>query len=190
MTGRGHVTVALWNPKTPANIGGVLRAAGCFGADLVVVAGKRSTVSLRHLPTDTASAWKHIPTIQVDDPFDAMPLGAMPVAVDLVPNATPLPRFVHPERAFYLFGPEDGTLSGKMLLRCPLRVMVPTTQCLNLASCVNVLLYDRMVKNEKAILGRDGRTHRGELQGRAIAPIAGKETRDKHYNDMQRSHPS
>lgn len=147
---RGFAAIALWNPKTPANVGGVLRAAGCYGADLVVIAGRRRVNSIRYLSTDTQRAWRNIPTLQVDDPFDAMPLGAIPVAVDLVDDATPLPRFVHPDRAFYVFGPEDGTLRGKILERCKYRVMVPTAHCMNLAATVNVILYDRMAKRPKA----------------------------------------
>jgi tRNA(Leu) C34 or U34 (ribose-2'-O)-methylase TrmL len=143
---RGYVAIALWNPKTPANVGGVLRAAACYGADLVVVSGKRREMCLKRLATDTTDAWKHIPVLQPADPFDALPFEAIPVAVDLLPSATPLPRFVHPERAFYVFGPEDGTLRGAILERCQYRVMVPTSQCMNLAATVNVILYDRMAK--------------------------------------------
>ena len=147
---RGYVAIALWNPKTPANVGGVLRAAGCYGADLVVIGGKRRIPTLRHLATDVGDAWKHIPTLQPEDPFDAMPLGAIPVAVDLVEGAIPLPRFVHPERAFYVFGPEDGTLQATITKRCKYKVMVPTAFCMNLAACVNVILYDRLAKMEAA----------------------------------------
>lgn len=150
---RGYVAIALWNPKTPANVGGVLRAAGCYDADLVVIAGKRRIHTLSRLATDTMAAWKHIPTIQPEDPFDAMPLGAIPVAVDLIDGAIPLPRFVHPERAFYVFGPEDGTLQAQITSRCKYKVMVPTAACMNLAACVNVILYDRMAKLSRARIG-------------------------------------
>ena len=143
---RGHCTIALWNPKTPANVGGVLRAAGCYGVDLVVIAGKRRLNTLQHLSTDTQSAWKHIPTIQPEDPFDVMPLGAIPIAVDLLEGAIPLPVFPHPERAFYVFGPEDGTLREAITSRCAHKVMIPTAFCMNLAATVNVVLYDRLAK--------------------------------------------
>lgn len=146
---RGFVAIALWNPKTPANVGGVLRAAGCYGADLVVVAGKRRINTLRHLATDTQSAWRHIPTLQPEDPFDVMPLGAIPVAIDLLDDAIPLPRFYHPERAFYIFGPEDGTLRETITSRCKYKVMVPTAFCMNLAATVNVVLYDRLAKQQQ-----------------------------------------
>lgn len=143
---RGYSAIALWNPKNKANVGGVLRAAGCYSADLVIIAGKRRVNTLRHLSTDVGSAWKHIPTLQPEDPFDAMPFGAIPVAVDLIEGATSLFNFVHPERAFYVFGPEDGTLRDTITSRCKYKVMIPTTHCMNLAACVNVVLYDRAAK--------------------------------------------
>ena len=40
----------------------------------------------------------------------AMPAGAVPVAVELVPGAEDITWFEHPENAAYVFGPEDGTL--------------------------------------------------------------------------------
>ena len=143
---RGYAAVCLFRPKTLANVGGVFRAAHCYRASLVILAGDRRLTAVRHCATDTMRAWKHIPVLQVDDPFDAHPLGAVPVAVDLVPDAVPLPAFKHPERAYYVFGPEDGTLGGATLARCAHRVMVPTRHSMNLASCVNVVLYDRLAK--------------------------------------------
>lgn len=143
---RGYVAIALHNPKTPANIGAVLRAAGCYAANLVVIGGKRGSRTLTGISTDTQKAWKHIPTLDVEDVFDVMPLGAIPIAVDLVEGAISLPRYVHPERAFYVFGPEDGTLGGDILRRCRDRIMVPTSYCMNLAATVNVILYDRRAK--------------------------------------------
>ena len=143
---RGFIAIALWNPKTPANVGGVLRAAGCYSADLVVVSGKRRINTLRHLATDTQAAWKHIPTLQPEDPFDTAPLGAIPIAVDLLPGATPMPFYAHPERAYYIFGPEDGTLPDSVVRRCRDVIAIPTAYCMNLAATVNVVLYDRVAK--------------------------------------------
>lgn len=139
---RGYAAVALDNPKYDGNIGGALRAAYCLDANMVVLSGTR----FRREATDTIHAWKHIPTHQVSDVFDALPVDCTPVAVDLVEGATPLPRFQHPERAFYIFGAEDRTLGEPILARCKHRVVIPTRLCLNLACAINVVLYDRIVK--------------------------------------------
>ena len=140
--------MALVNPKTPANIGGVLRAAGCFKAALVVIGGPRPA-RLSRLATDTQKAWRHIPHVLVPDVFDAIPYACVPIAVDLLPDARPLPSYIHPERAFYIFGAEDATLNKAITERCHDKIVIPTNFCLNLAACVNVVLYDRLAKGLK-----------------------------------------
>ena len=74
----------------------------------------------------------------------------VPVAVDILPGARCLTTYVHPERAFYIFGPEDGTLGEVITKWCRDVVYVPTAFCMNLAAAVNVVLYDRMAKMERA----------------------------------------
>lgn len=145
---RGYAAIGLNNTKFPVNVGGVMRAAGCYGADLVVVGGPRPKRMLKN-PTDTQKAWRHIPTILVDDVFDAAPYKAIPVAVDLIDGATPLMDFKHPMSAFYIFGAEDQTLGKAITSRCAHVVYVPTVHCMNLSAAVNVLLYDRMAKEGK-----------------------------------------
>ena len=140
----GFASIGLVRPKTPANVGGVLRAAYAYGVAQVVISGNRSG-DIRH-GTNTSRAERHMPVVVVDDLLAVRPYDTPIVAVDLVPNACPLPDFRHPSRAFYVFGPEDGTLGGEIIRAATHRVMVPTRTCMNLAACVNVVLYDRMAK--------------------------------------------
>lgn len=137
-----YAAIGLSNPKTPANVGGVLRAAGCFGVSLVVTTGQRYT----RAPTDVAKAYQSIPLLHVSDLHAAVPFDCVPVAVELTAMSRPLPRYVHPPRAFYVFGPEDNTLPGEILRWCQDVVVIPSNGCLNLAAAVNVLLYDRLAK--------------------------------------------
>ena len=139
---RGYACIALVRPKTPANVGSVLRAAHCFGASLVVTSGHRYTRS----PTDVTKAWRHIPFMHTDDVFGAVPYCCSPVAVDIIEDAKPLPLFQHPEQAFYIFGAEDETLRKDITSLCKHKVVIPTSYCLNLAAAVNVVLYDRVAK--------------------------------------------
>jgi tRNA(Leu) C34 or U34 (ribose-2'-O)-methylase TrmL len=132
-------------PKTPANVGSVLRAAHCYGSALVAHTGKR----YRHASTDTMKAWRHLPLLSVEDLFSIIPHDCTPVAVDLLPDAVSLVTYAHPERAFYIFGPEDGTLGRAITARCRDRVFVPTAFCMNLAAAVNVVLYDRAAKQHR-----------------------------------------
>lgn len=141
-TTRGFAAIGLFNPKDTNNMGGVLRAAGCYGASMVAVSGARFGKS----STDTQKAWKHIPTIQTDDLMSVIPFGSVPVAIEFIKSARPLTNYVHPESAFYLFGPEDGSLRTDLVARCRDVVYVPTEHCMNLAATVNVVLYDRMAK--------------------------------------------
>jgi tRNA(Leu) C34 or U34 (ribose-2'-O)-methylase TrmL len=142
---RGYAAIALVNPKSGHNVGGAMRAAQVYGADLIVLGGERPKTLLRH-PTDTMRAWKHIPTVLSQDVFDVMPYDCVPVAIELIRSATPLLTFHHPERAFYVFGAEDATLGKTVIARCAHVVFVPTAGSMNLAATANVVLYDRLAK--------------------------------------------
>lgn len=144
-TGRGYACIGLHEPKIAANVGAVLRAAGCFGAALVAISGQR----YKHAWTDTQKAWKHLPLLEVDSLESAVPHGCIGVAVELLEGAASLPAYVHPERAFYVFGGEDRTLGPDVLKWCRDRVQIPTAYCLNLAAAVNIVLYDRTAKRKR-----------------------------------------
>lgn len=143
MSARGFSAIGLVRPKVPENVGSVLRAAHCYGAALVAIQGDRTPVQSI---LDTPKTWRHLPVLRSEDLHALIPYDAIPVAVDLVDDAEELMGFKHPQRAFYVFGPEDGTLGKVILDWCPRRVMIPTRDCMNLAATVNVVLYDRMAK--------------------------------------------
>ncbi|MCL6416817.1 RNA methyltransferase [Aestuariirhabdus sp. Z084] len=145
MSNLPRVCIGLNNPKSPTNVGAVMRAAGCYGADAVHYTGQRYARAAK-FHTDTKKAAGKIPLTAVDSLLDQIPEGAALVCVEIVEGATPLPAFEHPERAFYAFGPEDGTLPQAVIDRADAVVYVPTIGCMNLAASVNVLLYDRLAK--------------------------------------------
>ena len=137
--------VGVVSPKHAVNVAAVLRATKCHGANFVVYSGKRYQ---KH-SADTASAIRDVPLFYAamnESIFDYVPFGCVPVAVDLVENAISLVEYEHPEQAFYVFGPEDGTLGHRTLSKYRDRVYVPTNGCMNLAATVNVVLYDRRAK--------------------------------------------
>lgn len=149
---RGYACIGLDNPKSPLNVGSALRAAGIYGAGLVITSGKRYT----RAPTDTMKHYRHLPLLNVDNLYAAIPFDCVPVAVDLVPRAKPLHEYTHPERAFYVFGAEDATLGDRVLSWCRDRVYIPTNGCMNLAATVNVVLYDRCVKRGFPVEEKNG----------------------------------
>ena len=139
---RGFCAIGLVNPKTNHNVGAILRAAQCFDAAFVAVTGHRYS----RASTDTMNTSAHRPLFHAADLFDLCPFDCEPVAVDIVPGAVSLDYFRHTPRAFYIFGPEDGTLGKAITDRCARSVVIPSRFCLNLAAAVNVVLYDRTAK--------------------------------------------
>lgn len=146
------VAIGLVNPKSPSNVGAVMRAAGCFGADSVFFTGRRYGLAAR-FHTDTKDASRTIPLTGVTCLVESAPEDTKIVCVELVEGAIPLTEFRHPDRALYIFGPEDGTISQDVIDRADTVVYVPTVGCMNLAATVNVLLYDRIAKSAQTGAG-------------------------------------
>ncbi|WP_404344034.1 RNA methyltransferase [Pseudoalteromonas mariniglutinosa] len=138
-------TIGLINPKSPTNVGGVLRAAGCYAAEQVFFTGSRY-LNAKKFHTDTKNVLQHIPLTAVEDLQLAKPNGAKVVVIELIEGATALPDYQHPENAFYIFGPEDGSIDKSVLQWCDDVVYIPTLGCMNLAATCNVVLYDRLAK--------------------------------------------
>jgi tRNA(Leu) C34 or U34 (ribose-2'-O)-methylase TrmL len=139
---RGYAAIGLYRPKDPKNLGAVMRAAGCCGAAMVALQGARFSIER----TDTQKAHRHIPVIETSDVLSVVPVGCRVIAVEFIPSARPLPTLTHPERAMYVFGPEDGSLPPTLLDRCDDVVFIPTEYCLSLSMAANIVLYDRMSK--------------------------------------------
>ena len=70
--------VGLVNPKSPENVGSVMRAAGCYGVDEVYYTGNRFELA-RRFATDTKQMVEKIPLLGVDDLLQFMPDGCVPV---------------------------------------------------------------------------------------------------------------
>jgi tRNA(Leu) C34 or U34 (ribose-2'-O)-methylase TrmL len=144
--------IGLHNPKSPENVGSVMRAAGCYGVNSVFYTGRRYERA-RDFVTDTKRVHYDIPLIGVEDLRAILPLDCIPVAVELVPDARPLPTYTHPDRALYIFGPEDGSLDEDLRQWCEETIYIPTQGCMNLAATVNVVLYDRLAKGNNTRSG-------------------------------------
>jgi tRNA(Leu) C34 or U34 (ribose-2'-O)-methylase TrmL len=102
--------------------------------------------------TDTTKAHKSIPMLYTDDLRTTVPYDCVPVAVEFTEGwiSRSLLTYCHPERAFYVFGPEDGSIASEVMAWCRDKVWVPTNRCMNLSGCVHVVLYDRMLKSEQS----------------------------------------
>lgn len=149
---KSNVVIALSNPKSPTNVGAVLRAAGCYRVDAVFYTGERYARAAR-FNTDTKTVSKNIPLIGVDSLLTNVDEHKKIVCIELVEGATPLPQFTHPDNACYVFGPEDGTLDQATIDSADAIVYIPTVGCMNLAATVNVVLYDRLAKSSAMVVG-------------------------------------
>lgn len=141
------VSIGLINPKSATNVASILRAAGCYGVSSVFYTGQRFGYAQR-FNADTQNMRSVIPTIGVDDLMEVKPKGAKTVVIELVEGAIPLPRLVHPENAFYIFGPEDGSVTQDIVQQADQVVYIPTFNSMNLAATANVVLYDRLAKSD------------------------------------------
>lgn len=143
-------SIVLIDPRFAHNVGMVVRLASCYGMSQVWFTGDRVRLEVERrgkLPREERmKGYKDVDVISYDRPLDQLPAGAVPVAVEVRPNSERLHEFEHPENAVYIFGPEDGSLPQSVLHACHRFVVIPTRHCLNLATAVSTVLWDRAVK--------------------------------------------
>ncbi len=146
--------IVLHMPKYPHNVGQIVRLASAYGIAQVWYSGERIREALgTRLPREERMRrYEDVALISHPDPLarlcEALPK-ASPIAVELRPNSESLVDFIHPgadSPPIYVFGPEDGSLSGPVVKRCHRFVVIPSFECLNLATSVAAVLYDRMAK--------------------------------------------
>ena len=154
-----NTAVLLINPKTPYNVGSVIRACSIFDVPWLRWTGDRVTRA-RNMQ-GLGSAKPRLPReermkdyLGVDWQADEHALddfiaaGLTPVCVEVREAAERLDEFVHPERAVYIFGPEDGSVPKGVRTVCHrfVRIRTANRTPLNLAAAVNVVLHDRYIK--------------------------------------------
>lgn len=152
--GERDAVVQLVNPKFPHNVGGALRACAAFGATVLTWTGGRvpgpdDWPEGARLPREERiKDYKSVRLWCAPEPriTHFVRGGYTPVAVEVREAAEDLRDFIHPEKAIYVFGPEDGSLDRGILTACHRFLRIPSTGCLNLAAATNVVLYDRLAK--------------------------------------------
>ena len=144
-------SVLLVNPRFAHNVGMVVRLASCYGLQQVWYTGDRVRMEVERrgkLPREERmKGYKEVEIIQFDRPFEQFQ-NVVPVAVEVRPNSERLHEFEHPRNALYVFGPEDASIPETMLRLCHRFVIIPTRNryCLNLATAVSTVLWDRAMK--------------------------------------------
>jgi tRNA(Leu) C34 or U34 (ribose-2'-O)-methylase TrmL len=141
--------IVLINPKTAFNAGMVVRLASAYGISQVWYTGTRVDDDIRRLGRipreERIKGYKDVSIINYEYPLEQFD-GATPVAIEVRENSVPLHLFQHTEDAVYVFGPEDGSIPRSVLVECHRFVVIPTRHCLNLATAVSTVLWDRTCK--------------------------------------------
>lgn len=140
--------IALVNPKNASNVGMVVRLASCYGIKQVWWTGNRVNLEEgQRLPREERmKGYMDVDQIQYDRFFDQFDKQVTPVAIEVRANSEDLCQFEHPINPLYVFGPEDGSIPSVLLQHCHRFVIIPTKHCLNLATAVSTVLWDRHYK--------------------------------------------
>lgn len=144
--------IVLVNPRFSHNVGMAVRLASCYGMGQLWFTGDRVRLELEkraRLPREERiKGWREIQMLNYDRPLEQFPADAVPVAVEVRANSEKLQDFIHPEKAVYVFGPEDGSIPPPVLAKCHRFVVIPTVKhyCLNLATALATILWDRALK--------------------------------------------
>lgn len=165
------VTVVLDRPKYAHNVAGAIRACSCFGADALYYTGARFAFAPGdRLPREERmKGYADVHWEATDRPFDRIPTGMVPVAVEVLPTARPLTTFDHPLHAVYVFGPEDGSIGQVFRRFCHHVVYIPSQHCLNLVGAMNVVLAHRVMQRQER--GLEDIVHPGLIEARGVQEI-------------------
>lgn len=144
--------IGIYHCRREENIGTLFRSAQTFGASFIYTIGRR----YRLQASDTTNAGVNIPLFHyadLDDLFAHLPVGCRLVGIENCTQATELPHYWHPKIACYLLGAEDHGLSPAALERCHDLVQIPGGRfCLNVSVAGSIILYDRIIKAEPAVV--------------------------------------
>jgi tRNA(Leu) C34 or U34 (ribose-2'-O)-methylase TrmL len=142
--------IMLVNPKFAHNVSMVVRLASCYGLEQVWYTGERVSLDLsnrKRMPREERmKGYREVEIINYDRPLDHFSKDVVPVAIEVRENSEPLHYFEHPENAVYVFGQEDGSIPKSVLHKCHKFVVIPVRHCMNLATAVSTVLYDRLFK--------------------------------------------
>lgn len=168
---QSHVSIGLINPKSPDNVGAVLRAAANYRVDKVFYTGDRYPRAIERKARTVDMSRKVSKDVLLSETeclTGVVTENMKIVCIEFAIDAIPLPEYQHPDNALYIFGPEDGSIEQDIIDQADAVVYVPTVGCMNLSASVNVLLYDRLLKSSDShasnTLIRDNRDTNNRLK--------------------------
>lgn len=152
--------IVLCDPKYPHNVGQVVRLAACYGIRQVWITGDRVQImdTVERLPREERMRdYNSVTLYKSDRPIHHFPANKQEfVACEFTDNSENLCIYEHTRPSVYLFGPEDGHVPKALRVLCWRFVKIPTLHCLNLATAVATVLYDRHAKITDPLGNGDG----------------------------------
>jgi tRNA G18 (ribose-2'-O)-methylase SpoU len=142
----GYFGIGIHQVKRTENVGALWRSAYQLGAAFLFTIGER----YKPQSSDVFKSWLRLPLFRYTS-FEQMTETAayscQIIGVEM--GGTPLPDFVHPERAVYILGAEDGGLPIEIAARCHGVVSIPAVRfaSYNVAVAGTLIMYDRMIKH-------------------------------------------
>ena len=145
MQAAGYFGIGVYQVKRTENVGMLWRSAWQLGAAFLFTIGAR----YKPMSDDVFKSWLQVPLFRYDTFAEMTATSAYScqlVGVEM--GGTPLPGFVHPHRAVYVLGAEDGGLPNEIRARCHQVISIPAvrTASYNVAVAGTLVMYDRMVK--------------------------------------------
>ena len=141
----GYFGIGIYQVKNSQNVGMLWRSAYQLGAAFLFTTG----TSYKPQSDDVFKSWLRVPLFRyetIEQMIESAAYSCLVVGVEMGGEA--LPDFVHPERAVYLLGAEDGGLPTEIAARCHRLVSIPAVRVAsyNVAVAGTLVMYDRMVK--------------------------------------------
>jgi 23S rRNA (guanosine2251-2'-O)-methyltransferase len=132
----------------PQNLGAILRAAECFGADGVIISKNRGCSITPVVTKASVGASELVRTFEVSNLAEALRLctehGYWGVVTALVPEAIPLATFSFPHRTVMVLGSEGTGVQSLLLRRADFTLKIEQygmIDSLNVSQATAVLLY-------------------------------------------------
>ncbi len=139
---RGYFGIAVYQPKTQANIGTLWRSAQLMDAAFLAVIGKR----YKKQSSDTLKTPRHLPLFEYltfEEFYNNLPKACQLWGVEIHKKAHLLGSKKHPQQVCYLLGSEDNGLPEKIINKCVSVIELKTTRPLNVAVAGSIIMYFR-----------------------------------------------
>lgn len=142
------VIVVCYAFHNPQNIGAVLRLAGNFNAERVIVCSDDFQLRKRKMRATATTSYDAVDweIMSVEQTFASIPSDYAIVAIETASQATNILDFTFPEKCAIIMGNERFGLPEEALKRCENVLYIPMpgfVKSMNVSHALSVVLYER-----------------------------------------------